>query len=138
MAELKGLDNLTTEQRAEKVEIEKKEKQARAINKIIKGENDTFEKDYDIKELGLKFKLKVRFPNVIEQAKANAMVERYFEGLSAYMSPNLVRMYRMLSIIHICGVEVPSILSDDEALYNVQLLGYIASDFEEWMDTFHY
>lgn len=138
MAELKGIGNLTPEQQAEKEKNEQREKEVKVINRIIRGSNDVFSKSYNIEELELKFDLKVRFPNIMENAKIQAMVERYFEGLSAYMSPQLVRIYRMLATIHVCGVEVPSILENDEAIYNLQLLGYIADDFQEWMDTFHY
>ena len=138
MAEYKGVQDTTPEQDKQLEEARDTIAKEAEINRVIRGKNNIFIKEYDLKEMGLKFTLKIRFPNVIEQAKISAMVERYFEGIASYMSPALIKAYRMLSTIHVCGEEVPSIFEDDSDIYNIQLISYIAEDFNEWLDTFHY
>lgn len=138
MAEYKGVQDTTPEQEEQLSKMKESFEKEAEINRVIRGQNNMFIKEYDLKEMGLKFTLKIRFPNVIEQAKISAMVERYFEGIASYMSPTLIKAYRMLSTIHVCGEEVPSIFKDDTDIYNIQLFSYIAEDFNEWLDTFHY
>lgn len=117
---------------------EQKEKEMKLAERVIRGHNDVFKKDYNIKELGLEFTIGIRFPNAIEQARIQARAERYLDGLGTLMSPSILQSYRMLATIRECGTYIPGFLEKDEEIYNLQILNIISSDFIAWMDTFRY
>ena len=65
-------ENPLVEKTPEEREFEKQVEQKQTIDRIIRGVNDTFTKDYDFKDLGLKFTVKIKAPNAIEIGKVQA------------------------------------------------------------------
>lgn len=123
------------QQASEEVE---KNKDVEAINRIIRGKNDVFEKTYNLAEIGREFTIKVKAPNAIEQAKIHAKTSLYFDGLGRFMSDSLIRAYTALATIRVCGIEVPDFLQNDEDIYNMNILILIGEDITEWLDSFRY
>lgn len=132
--ELEGFES--TEKTREEIEAEKQEKQVKQIQRIIQGVNDVWEKKYDFPDLQLKFKLKVRAPNILEQGKIHAKVVRYLEGTNGYASEYYLYVFNTLATLQVTGVEVPDFLKNEENLYNAQILYKIGVDFQRWLDTF--
>lgn len=131
-------ENMSDEEKA-KVEVaEKDKKEQEVITRVIAGHNDVFKKHYKFDELGLEFDIEIKFPNVIEQAKIQAHTERYFEGLGSLMPYRVQEAYRMLATLRVCGKKVPSFLSEDEEIYNIQIFNVIGDDFIKWMNSFRY
>lgn len=137
---VKGLDEGISEEEKVKIQQHKQRKEEQeVITQVIAGQNDMFEKHYKFEELGgLEFDIKIKFPNIIEQAKIQAQTERYFEGLGSLMPLRAQEAYRMLSALRICGKEVPKFLSEDEQIYNLHILNVIGDDFTQWMNSFRY
>lgn len=133
-----GLDTVSQEDLQMLAEIKKQKEVKEKVNRVIKGENDVFDKEYAFEELDLKFTIKIKFPNILEQAKVQAATERYFEGLGSLMPPNVLRAYRMLATMQICGKEIPSIFKDADDIYNISILDIISRDFQDWMNSFRY
>lgn len=120
-------------------QVEKAQKEQVVIKRVIAGKNDIFEKHYTFEELGgLELDIKIKFPNMIEQARIQAQAERYFEGLGSLMPQRVVEAYRMLATLRICGKDVPKLLSEDEQIYNIFIFNVIGDDFRIWMDSFRY
>lgn len=113
-------------------------KDVEAINRILKGKNDVFEKHYKMDEIGKEFTVKIKAPNALEQAKIHAKTALYFDGLGRFMTESIMLAYTTLSTLRICGVEVPDFLKDDEDIYNMNLLIVIGEDYSEWLDSFRY
>lgn len=143
MTDYENVQGLQEELSAEdKMKLEQAEttvKEQEVIKRVIAGKNDMFEKHYKFEELGgLEMNIKVKFPNMIEQAKIQAQSERYFDGLGSLMPLNVVQAYRMLATLRICGKDVPKELSEDEEIYNIYIFNVIGEDFRKWMDSFRY
>lgn len=113
-------------------------KDVEAINRVIKGENDIFEKEYDIKELGLEFKIKVRFPNALEQGRIHAKTAIYLDGTNRFMPEAIHTAYHTLAMLQVVGIDVPKFLTNDEEIYNMNVFLMIGRDLSEWMDTFQF
>lgn len=107
------------------------------IKKIIRGHNDVFRKFYDLEEqFGVKFTIAIKAPNIIEQGEIRARTESYLKG-TGYLAPEpVIRQFNLLSSIQVCGVEIPEVLKDPENIYNPAILGVVADDFIEWLDSF--
>lgn len=136
---LRGLgDEATPEEKAELEKYKKLQAEKKVVNRVIAGHNDMFEKHYKFDEMDLEFDIKVKFPNIREQAKIQAATERYFEGLGSLMPLNAIKAYRMLATLRVCGKQVPDVLAKDEDIYNTYIFNVIAEDFQEWMNTFQF
>jgi len=133
-----GLEAISEEDKALLESIKKQRDTKEKVNRVIKGENDIFDKEYTFEELDLKFTIKIKLPSILEQAKIQAATERMFEGLGSLMPPNVLRAYRMLATIQICGKEIPSIFKDADDIYNISIFDIISSDFQDWMNSFRY
>ena len=108
------------------------------LDRIIPGVNDVFSKHYNLKEYGLEFDIKIKAPNIIENGKIQARREAYLEGMGMAVSNFIFQSYQMLATIRVCGVEVPEVLADDKKIYNLYVLGVIAKDYGEWLNSFRY
>lgn len=108
------------------------------LDRIIRGVNDTFYKEYEFKEYGLSFNISIKAPNAIEQGKIQARREAYLEGMGMAVSPFMFQAFQMLATIRVCGVDVPKALEKDEEIYNLQVLYLIAQDYIGWLDSFRY
>lgn len=132
-------ENKTEEEKLNEEKGEKAVKEQKVIKRVIAGKNDIFVKDYVFEELGgLKMTIKIKFPNMIEQARIQAKAERYFEGLGSLMPARVVEAYTMLATLRICGKDVPEMLANDEEIYNIYIFSVIEEDFRNWMDSFRY
>lgn len=116
------------------------------VNKIVTSDTNTFEEDFTFEEFGLSFKVKLKFPSMLDQAKIDAQVERYFEGLASLMPPRTISAYRMLAIMQYQQekytgrgqVIIPEIFQDVEEVYNPYILLVIYDKFTAWMNSFRY
>lgn len=132
------------------VEEKKKEleaKQDEEVLKVVASHNNTFEKEYEFKELGLKFRLKLKFPTLIDQARVASEVEREFQGLSSLMNQNFTKALYVIKMISYQqnkysddadAIYIPEFLRKPEEVYNPMILATIANDYQEWMDSFRY
>lgn len=112
--------------------------QKKVIDRIVRGVNDIFEKDYNFEDMGLKFKVKIKAPNAIEIGKIQAMMSAYLGGMNNYASDYYIVVYQALSTLRIAGVEVPKELAKDEDIYNLDVLYQIGVDFQRWLDNFRF
>ena len=113
-------------------------KERKELDRIVHGVNDTWVKEYDIKELDLKFKISIKAPKVADQGRIQALLERYLDGVGSLVSQYVFTVYHTLATIRVCGIDVPIELQDDERIYNTNILFRIGNDFAEWLDTFRY
>lgn len=130
--ELEGFKQITVEQR----EVETKVEQKKAIDRIIRGVNDTFEKDYRFEDLGLKFTVKIKAPNALEIGRIQAKMSAYLGGMNNYASDYMITVYQTLATLRTTGIDVPEELAKDEDIYNLDIIYQIGIDFQEWLNTF--
>jgi len=58
------------------------DKRVKAVNMIIQGANDVWKKDYDFKEDKVKMHIEIKYPNVVEMGRIEAMKQDYLGGLA--------------------------------------------------------
>lgn len=127
------------EETQEERELKERKEQKEAIDRIIRGVNDTFEKEYDFSELGIgKLLIKIKAPNAIEIGKIQAKLSAYLGGMNNYASEYFIMVYQTLAAIRVCGEEVPKPLEDDEQIYNLDILYVIGRDFQHWLNSFRF
>lgn len=126
--------NQTPEQR----EMEKKVEQKKVIDRIIRGVNDVFVKEYNFEDLGLHFTIKLRAPNALEIGRIQARMSAYLGGMNNYASEYMILVYQTLATIRTTGIDVPKELENDEDIYNLDILYQIGLDFQEWLNNFRF
>lgn len=131
---LEGFQEKTPEQKEEELRKEQK----KVIDRIIRGVNDTFVKEYNFEDLGLKFTIKMRAPNALEVGKIQARMAAYLGGMNNYVSEYMVIVYQTLAALREVGIDVPKELAKDEEIYNLDILYQIGVDFQEWLNSFRY
>ena len=131
---LEGFQEKTPEQKEEELRKEQK----KVIDRIIRGVNDTFIKDYNFEDLGLKFTIKMKAPNALEVGKIQARMAAYLGGMNNYVSEYMVIVYQTLAALREVGIDVPKELAKDEEIYNLDILYQIGVDFQEWLNSFRY
>lgn len=136
--DLQGFDILDEkkEETPEEKEQKERQEQKQVIDRIIRGVNDTFIKDYNFDELGLKFTVKIKAPNAIEIGKIQARTAAYLGGMNNYVSEYFLVVYNTLATLREVGIEVPKELQKDEDIYNLDILYTIGRDFQQWLDNF--
>ncbi|QYC52062.1 hypothetical protein RP15_gp027 [Staphylococcus phage vB_Sau-RP15] len=135
--EQKDIKDMTPEEIDELKYQQQKDKE-RVINKVIKGVNDVWEKEYNFEELDLKFKVKIRLPNAREQGNIMALRSAYLGGMDAYQSDQVINAYQMLATLQEVGVEVPKEFRDPEEIYNLTPLAIMWDDWLDFMTSFRY
>ena len=70
-------------------------KERKELDRIVHGDNDTWVKEYDIKELDLKFKISIKAPNVADQGRIQALRERYLDGVGSLVSQYVFRILQI-------------------------------------------
>jgi hypothetical protein len=132
-------ENLKTpeEKREDKENSDRKEKKQLA-DRIVKGQNDIFEKEYTFEDLDMKFTIKLRAPNAIEVGKIQAKTSIYLGGTNQYASHFHLMAFNALATIRTVGVSVPEELKKDEDIYNLNVLYKIGVDFAEWLNKFRF
>ncbi|AGY48488.1 tail assembly chaperone [Bacillus phage Spock] len=132
----KDIEHLQEAKTPEQIEAERQEEQREVVDRIIRGKNDVFRKEYDLPEFDLKFTVAIKAPNAIEVGKIQAMTAGYLSGMNTYMSQYYLVVYQTLASLRVCGKEVPKCLEKDEDIYNLDILYAIGVDFSAWMQTF--
>jgi hypothetical protein len=132
----KDLEGLMPEKSQEDRDMDKKVEQKQVIDRIVRGVNDVFEKDYTFEDLGLKFTVKVKAPNALEIGKIQARMSAYLGGMNNYASEYMIVAYQMLATLRVTGLEVPKELQKDEEIYNLDILYVMGRDFKQWLDNF--
>lgn len=112
------------------------EEEINLIDRVIRGVNDTFVKEYNFTEWKLKFTVKIKAPNAIDQGKIQALRESYLNGMGMSVSTFIYQVYQTLATIRICGFDLPKELEKDEDIYNLNILYIIGQDFNKWLATF--
>lgn len=122
----------THEQRDAKDKKEKKE----VIDRIIRGVNDTFIKEYHFEDMDMHFTVKMRAPNALEVGRVQALLSRYLGGMNNYVSEYMMVVYTTLATLRVTGEDVPKELEKDEEIYNLDVLYDIGRDFQQWLNNF--
>jgi len=134
----KELGSLLPKPTPEEIEMEKLDKERKAVNRIIKGQNDVFKKHYTFKDLGLEFTVKIKAPNAIEVGKIQARKMAYLNGMSNYTTDYFSIVYDTLAALRVTGIDVPKELASDEDLYNLDIIYQIGVDFQQWLARFQF
>lgn len=138
---------MAKEKTQEEKQEELKEKQQDQVMRVIKGHNDVFEEEYTFKEFDLEFKIKLRFPTMMEQARVTGATEREFQGLGQIINANFRKAVWMAKVIQQQqevyegneeAIYIPDILKEPEEIYNPLILATVADDFQNWMNSFRY
>jgi len=127
---------MEVEESAEARETRKRLEEKKVIDRVIRGVNDTFEKDYNIPELGIKMKIKAKAPNAMQIGKIQARLSMYLGGMNNYAPEYILIAYQMLATLRETGIDVPKELEKDEDIFNLDILYHIGVDFKRWLDTF--
>ncbi|AOZ61997.1 hypothetical protein QCM8_79 [Bacillus phage QCM8] len=131
-----NLNNDLTKKSQEEIELEKRQEERQVIDRLIRGVNDTYIKEYDLPEYDLKFTIKIKAPNAIQLAKIHARTSSYLDGMNIYQSEYILIVYQTLSTLKLCGIDVPDFIKKEEELYNLDIIYTIGRDFINWLDTF--
>lgn len=123
---------LTPEER----ESAQRGKQKAAVDRIIRGVNDTFVKHYNYEDMDLNFTIKIQAPNALEIGRIHARMASYLGGMNNYMSEYMITVYNTLATIRVTGKDVPKELEKDEDIYNLDILYEIGRDFQQWLNKF--
>lgn len=132
------LDDLRPAPTSEELEANKQIEQRKAVDRIVRGVNDTFIKDYDFKDMGVKFTIKVKAPNALEIGRIQGRMSAYLGGMNNYASEYMLIVYNMLATLRVTGIDVPKELANDEDIYNLDMLYEIGRDFKQWLENFRY
>lgn len=136
---LKHGEKVTPEERAA-VQGKKLDEQSKVLDIVIHGVNDLFMKHYDFKEDKVSFDISIRMPNIREQGRVFALVSSYTGGAQYTLPDYWYKAYYALSLLRVCGVDVPKQLASDDTLYPVAAgwLVTIYNDWSNWEQRFRY
>jgi hypothetical protein len=132
------IEDFGKEKTKEEREAEEKRETKQVVDRIIRGVNDTFEKDYTFEDLDMKFKIKIKAPNALEIGKIQARMSAYLGGMNNYASEYMIVVYQTLATLRVTGVNVPKELENDEDIYNLEILYTIGRDFQKWLNNFRF
>lgn len=135
------LENFEQEQKPktrEELEREQTEKEVKAVDRIVRGVNDIFIKEYKFEDAGVAFTVKIKAPNALEIGKIQARMSMYLSGMNNYASEYFIVAYQALATLREVGVDVPKELAKDEDIYNLDVLYMIGRDFKQWLDNFRF
>lgn len=118
------------------VKYYKEEQSRKALDQVVRGVNDLFEKTYKFEEMnGKELTVKIRIPNALEQGRINGLRETMLGGMGSTLSTYLYQVYTFFATLEVCGVDVPKELKP-ENMYNVSIAYKIQEDFMEYMNSF--
>jgi len=112
--------------------------QKKVIDRIIRGVNDTFIKEYKYPDMGIEYTVKLKAPNAIEIGKIQAMMSAYLGGMNNYASDYMLTVYQTLATLRVVGIDVPKELEKDEDIYNLDIIYEIGVDFQRWLENFRF
>ena len=137
MVEQKDVKDMTPEE-IDELKYKKQKEKEQVVSKIIKGVNDVWEKEYDFKELDLKFKVKIKIPNAIEQGRIFSRRSAYLGGMDMYQADEIIQAYHMLATLQEVGTDIPKEFSNPEEIYNLKPLSIMYHDWVEHLNNFRY
>lgn len=132
--QIEAIRGASEEEKQAKEQLEQKE----VVDRIIRGVNDTFVKDYDYSDIGIKYRVKIKAPNALEVGKIQAMISVYLGGMNNYASEYTLTSYYALAALRVVGIDVPKELAKDEDIYNLDFLYEIGVDFQRWLENFRF
>lgn len=127
-----------TEQEINAIKYQENKEEKVALDKIVRGINDTFVKDYKFEDYGgLQLTVKIKAPNAIEQGRIHQIRERYLGGTGTMVNSFTYLVYHTFGLLEVCGMDVPVELKP-ENVYNMNVIYKIGVDFADWLDRFQY
>ncbi|XWX32061.1 tail assembly chaperone [Staphylococcus phage PG-2021_27] len=131
------------EQEFKENEIQEKQEQLEkkkenTVNKVIKGVNDTWEKEFNFPKSDLHFKLRLRVPNVLEQGRIGALTSQYLAGNDENVSPAVYNAYYMLATMQVVGIQIPKEFRNPEDVYVIEPLFEIYIEWVDFLDSFQF
>lgn len=114
------------------------DKRDKALDEFIQGTNTVFTKHYNFAEDGVSFDISIHEPSIRERGLIIGKTTRYLDGVGQLAGDYYYEVFYVLSLIRICGDEVPIELADDSKMFapTEKWLVKIGSDFEEWEARF--
>lgn len=126
------------EKTPEELKEEAEEEKGKVLNKIIQGVNDVWEEDYDFKEIGLKFHVKVRLPNIKEQSRIRSLADDLLDNDAENTADVIYYQYFMLATLLVTGIEVPKEFRDPDKIYTLAPLLDVYLDYVQFANSFRY
>lgn len=127
-----------TDEEVNKIKYHEAQDEKVALDRIVRGVNDIYEKEYNFEDLGgLKLKVKIKAPNALEQGRINAVRENFVGGTGTMLNSFTYVVYHTFALLQVCGIDVPKEL-EPENVYNLNIIYKIGTDFGDWLDRFQY
>lgn len=127
-----------TDDEVNKVKYHQVEEERTALDKIVRGVNDVFIKDYKFEDYGgMELAVRIKAPNALEQGRINSVRENFVGGTGTMLNTFTYIVYHTLALLEVCGIDVPTELKP-ENVYNLNIVYKIGVDFAEWLDRFQY
>lgn len=127
-----------TDEEVNKVKYQEAQEEKVALDRIVRGVNDIYEKEYKFEDIGgLELKVKIKAPNALEQGRINAIRENFVGGTGTMLNSFTYVVYHTFALLQVCGIDVPKEL-DPENVYNLNIIYKIGMDFGDWLDRFQY
>lgn len=116
----------------------KVDKRDKVLDEFVQGVNTVFTKHYDFAEDGVSFDISIHEPSIRERGLIIGKTTRYLDGVGQLAGDYYYEVYYVLSLIRVCGDEVPLELADDSKMFapTEKWLIKIGSDFKEWESRF--
>lgn len=138
-------DGLTAEQLKEKEQQEKTDEAERAFTRVVKGQNDIFEKEYSFgpEYDNLKFTVKFHAPTALENGQISALAIRYLGGMQEFMPEETYNDYYIFALLFVCWEgkkdksDLPDVLHAEKA-YTTYFANYIKRDIQDFLNSFRY
>lgn len=127
-----------TDEEVNKIKYQEAEKEKSALDRIVRGVNDIYEKEYKFDDLGgLELKVKIKAPNALDQGRINAVRENFIGGTGTMLNSFTYVVFHTFALLQVCGIDVPKEL-EPENVYNLNFVYTIGVDFADWLDRFQY
>lgn len=127
-----------TDEEVKKLKYQDVKEEKVALDKIVRGINDMYVKDYKFEDYGgLTMTVKIKAPNAIEHGRIHQIRERYLGGTGTMVNSFTYLVYHTFGLLEVCGVDVPKEL-EPENVYNMNIIYRIGVDFADWLDRFQY
>lgn len=127
-----------TKEEIDNLKYKQQEEREQVINKVIRGVNDIYEKEFHFEGFDEPVKFKIRYPNALEQGQILSVRSSYFNGTDMYQSQEIIFAFHMLATLNVVGVEVPKEFRNAEEIYRLEPLLELYYDWVEWLSTFRY
>ncbi len=127
-----------TKEEIDKLKYKQQEEREEVINKVIRGVNDIYEKEFKFDNLDEPVTFKIRYPNALEQGQILSVRSSYFNGTDMYQSQEIIYAFHMLATLNVVGIDVPKEFRNAEEIYRLEPLLELYYDWVAWLNTFRY